>query len=51
MVLRVETLQFVKHIPEDFTWKRKVLFVLLKYCPPLFELVCELWGKRWSWFV
>lgn len=39
-------LQSAKQIPEDFTWKRKVLFVLLKYCPPLFELVCEMWGKR-----
>lgn len=41
-----KTLQSAKQIPEDFTWKRKVLFVLLKYCPPLFELVCEMWGKR-----
>lgn len=41
-----KTLQSAKHIPEDFTWKRKVLFVLLKYCPPLFELVCTLYGKK-----
>ena len=46
-----KVLKSSKQIPEGFTWKRKVLFVLLKYCPPLFELVCELWGKRWSWFV
>ena len=43
-----KTLQSAKQIPKDFTWKRKVLLVLLKYCPPLFELVCEMWGKRRS---
>ena len=41
-------LQSAKQIPEDFTWKRKVLFVLLKYCPLLFELVCTLWGKKYE---
>lgn len=41
-----KTLESVKQIPESFTWKRKVLFVLLKYCPPMFELLCEMWGKR-----
>lgn len=40
-------LQSAKQIPEGFTWKRKVLFLLLKYCPPLFELVCDMGGKRW----
>ena len=40
------TLQSSKRIPEGFTWRRKVLFVLLKYCPPLFDLLCNLWGKR-----
>ena len=39
-------LQSAKQIPEGLTWKRKVLFVLLKYCPPLFELVCTLYGKK-----
>lgn len=43
-----KTLQSAKQIPKDFTWKRKVLLVLLKYFPPLFELVCEMWGKRRS---
>ena len=43
-----KTIQDVKGIPENFTWKRKVLFVLLKYCPPAFDLVCNLWGKRWN---
>ncbi len=41
-----QTLQSAKQIPKEFTWKRKVLFVLLKYCPPLFELVCKLYGKK-----
>lgn len=35
-----------KTIPARFSWKRKVLFVLLKYFPPLFDLICGLWGKR-----
>ena len=42
-----KALQSAKQIPKDFTWKRKVLFVLLKYCPPLFDLACDMWGKRW----
>ena len=43
-----KTLQNVKGIPENFTWRRKIMFVLLKYCPPLFDLVCNLWGRRWN---
>ena len=42
-----KVLQSAKQIPEGFTLKRKVLFMLLKYCPPLFNLVCEMCGKRW----
>lgn len=42
-----KVLQSVKMIPENYTWKQKVLFVLVKYCPPLFDAVCVLWGKRW----
>ena len=42
-----KTLISAKQIPDGFTWKHKVLFILLKYCPPLFELVCKMWGKRW----
>ena len=41
-----KVLQSAKQIPEGFTWQRKVLFILLKYCPPLFDLVCEMSGKR-----
>ena len=41
-----KTIQDVKGIPKNFTWRRKILFVLLKYCPPVFDLVCNLWGKR-----
>ena len=35
-----------KHIPLDFTHARKVLFVMFKYCPFLFEKICNLAGKR-----
>ena len=42
-----ETLLSTPHIPEHFTWKQKIIFVMLKYCPPVFDLVCNLWGKRW----
>ena len=44
----VKTVQQCNEIPRGFTRKRKVLFVLLKYCPPIFNLVCNLWGKRWK---
>ena len=37
-----------KSIPVDFTLARKVLFVMFKYCPFLFEKVCDLAGKRFS---
>lgn len=43
-----KTLQVTRVIPKYFTWRRKVLFVLLKYCPLVFDLVCNLWGKRWK---
>lgn len=43
-----KTIQDVKGIPKNFTWRRKILFVLLKYCPSAFDLVCNLWGKRWN---
>ncbi|WP_369076020.1 glycosyltransferase family 2 protein [Succiniclasticum sp.] len=39
-------LQSAEQILKGFTRKRKVLFVLLKYCPPLFELVCIIFGKK-----
>jgi Glycosyltransferases involved in cell wall biogenesis len=35
-----------KQIPEGFTWERKILFELFRYCPPLFEWVCNAWGKK-----
>ena len=34
-----------KTIPEGFSWKRKILFFLLKYYPPAFELVCNLLAR------
>lgn len=40
-------LQSAKMIPKGFTWRRKVLFLLMRCCPPLFDFVCEMWGKRW----
>lgn len=43
-----KVLQSAKQIPEVFKWKHKMLFVLLKYCPPLFNLACEVCGKRWN---
>ena len=35
-----------KTLPKDFTWKRKVLFVLFNYCPSIFEIICNLYGKK-----
>lgn len=35
-------------IPEGFSLKRKILFVLFKYCLPLFEIVCLFCGKKWA---
>ena len=43
-----KTLQEVTKIPENFTWRRKILFFLFRYCPPAFDLACNLWGKRWN---
>lgn len=34
-----------KTIPEGFSWKRKILFLLLKYYPPAFELICNLLAR------
>ena len=34
-----------KSIPKKFSWKRKILFVLFKYCPPAFELICALFAR------
>ncbi len=42
----IQWLRQCKEIPHCFTWKRKLLFVLLKFWPPLFNLVCTLWKKR-----
>lgn len=36
----------LKTIPKNFTLKMKILFLLLKYCPSLFELSCTLFGKK-----
>ena len=34
-----------KNIPKGFSWKRKILFLLLKYYPPAFELICNLLAR------
>ena len=33
-------------VPESFTGYQKILFILWKYCTPLFDMICVLWGKR-----
>ena len=33
-------------IPAELTWKQKILCVLLKRYPPLFDFVCIMWGTR-----
>lgn len=40
------TLHKPKTIPAHFQWKQKVLFVLFNYFPTIFELTCEIWGKK-----
>lgn len=43
-----KTLLSVKRLPEGFTWRRKIMFVLFRFCPTLFDLICMLWRKRWK---
>ena len=38
-------LQKNKTVPKGLPWKRKILFVLFKYCPPLFEIICSLFAR------
>jgi hypothetical protein len=45
-VFCLRILQAVQRIPTHFTWKRKILFVLLKHYRPLFELLCILYNKK-----
>lgn len=42
----LKLLRQTKRSPENFTEERKLLFLLLKYSPPLFELVCTVLGKK-----
>lgn len=35
-----------KTIPVNFRWEKKVLFVLFKYCRPLFESICFLFDLK-----
>ena len=41
-----KTLLTTKNIPEEFTWKQKILFFLFKHCPPLFDFICDVYGMR-----
>lgn len=41
------TLRTAKTIPDNLVWQKKILFVLFKYCPSVFELVCTLMNKKW----
>lgn len=45
-VFYLNTLLSENKVPQSLTRHQKVLFLLLKYCPPLFDAVCVLWGKR-----
>ena len=33
-------------IPKGLPWKRTILFILFKYCPPVFEIVCSIFGRQ-----
>lgn len=35
-----------KNVPDNFRWEKKVLFVLFKYCKPLFEIICHLFNLK-----
>lgn len=35
-----------KAVPDNFRWEKKVLFVLFKYCRPLFEVICRLYNLK-----
>ena len=35
-----------KMIPNGLSWKRKFLFILFKYCPPLFEIICNILARK-----
>ena len=35
-------------IPACFSWRKKVMFVLFKYCRQLFELICICFGRKWT---
>lgn len=38
----------IEKFPKGFTLKRKMLLLLFKYCPTLFELICTLSGRKYS---
>ena len=36
-----------KTIPDNYTWKQKLLFILFKHCRSLFEFICILSGRKY----
>jgi glycosyltransferase involved in cell wall biosynthesis len=44
----VEILRKCDRIPSWFTWRRKIMFRVLRLNLFLFEMICKLWGRRYS---
>ena len=34
-----------KHLPKELPFKRKILLLLFKHCPPAFEIICSLFAR------
>lgn len=45
-VFCAKVLSISKSMPVYFSWEKKVMFFLFKYCKPLFELLCDLFNKK-----
>lgn len=45
-VFCANALRSISNLPQDFSWKKKAMFSLFKYCPSLFEIICCLWGLK-----
>ena len=35
-----------KNFPKGLSWKRKFLFIMFKYYPPVFEIICNLFARK-----
>ncbi len=44
--LHMETLRRIRRFPSGWTWKKKMIFVLFRVSPRLFDSVCILSGRR-----